>query len=537
MNKIYLHILLLVSTIVVNAQENNFSKSIDIAMDVDNGWEIHNFDNGFLILSGSFCDDNTIPCAGLTKVDEFGNIEWKKVYRDNDLSTFQHISVKNDTFYLFARSNEHIAYATSLKVTSFDKHGDSIKIIHIQRDSFEYERAIVADHRGLLLASQQFDRYTTTGGFRIRRFDYDGNMIWEKEYDDPRLLNASTCKKIIPTKDGNYLLSRTDLPLRNVSSFNQAHHLTKINPQGEVIWEHIQDTVNTILNGGHDSSKGRVIETPDGGFVTFQNYDNRDADSLYLNAGPPILYKVDANGNEVWRKVFYGFSIYNILGLTVNEAGDIFGVGGNREVFFKITRGETRTDIRIEEIHDYGLAGWLFKLSSDGVLEWSKAFLDTKFVKKRGVGDFNDIRVTSDGDLMITGLIRDTRSGLPQVAQSNTWLVRVDSNGCFSSACRDLTFDMGEIVSTIQPAIQTIQLRPNPVVSDLIVDLDQSSITNKYSDWTIMNLQGQIVATGTTRSSDIQFSIDVSDLAHGTYFLQLFNKEGAVAAMGKFMKM
>ncbi|MEQ9425363.1 MAG: T9SS type A sorting domain-containing protein [Cyclobacteriaceae bacterium] len=83
-----------------------------------------------------------------------------------------------------------------------------------------------------------------------------------------------------------------------------------------------------------------------------------------------------------------------------------------------------------------------------------------------------------------------------------------------------------DIVTSVDDKIlnsEMVTLYPNPVRDELWVAFDNA--TTEDFEWKVMNQVGQQIAIGSVSSGEINFSVDVTDLPSGMYFLFIGNEE------------
>lgn len=113
--------------------------------------------------------------------------------------------------------------------------------------------------------------------------DRHGELLWQKEFGEHGY-NLGNC--IVEARDGNYLIAGT-------LHFDAA--LIKVDAKtGTIVWSKTWDL------GTEDSFEG-LCQSPEGDILV-TGYCNGLAESTFLNWGKGILLKVNANGDEKWRR-------------------------------------------------------------------------------------------------------------------------------------------------------------------------------------------------------------------------------------------
>jgi hypothetical protein len=79
--------------------------------------------------------------------------------------------------------------------------------------------------------------------------------------------------------------------------------------------------------------------------------------------------------------------------------------------------------------------------------------------------------------------------------------------------------------SVLPISFSTLKVYPNPATSTLNLDIDAATAT--ISNYSLVNLQGQVVLSNDVNSTSINTSIDVSNVSNGVYFLKLDTDKGS----------
>lgn len=229
---------------------------------------------GNIFLAGTRAIDSKVVIKEgvLTKLDNFGNVIWEKIYRQSVDNSFVDIKLTS--------SNELIILGT--KETSKITYDDVMKNMPEQID------------------------------FWVLKVNSNGIIIWENTYGDGQLDFA---QQIIEKKNGNYMFVGFCWGAYDISS----GRIFEINTKGEKVNE-------ITTNQGFSITS--VAETLDGGIITVGNHYT----DYYGSIG---LQKYGNAGNEEWKKKYtieYNFVVGQSVLLA--EDGGFRVVGNSGKAIF-----------------------------------------------------------------------------------------------------------------------------------------------------------------------------------------------------------
>ncbi|MCA2005290.1 MAG: T9SS type A sorting domain-containing protein [Ignavibacterium sp.] len=210
------------------------------------------------------------------------------------------------------------------------------------------------------------------------------DTIWTKTFGGSNIDIGSCVKE---TSDGVYIITGYTRSYGTMSGRNLL--FLKTDSFGNLVW------VNGY-GGNNDEEGNAVVQTSDGGFVA-SGYTKS-----YGSGGNDVyLIKVDANGNQLWDRVFGGTSDEEAYSMVATNDGG-FLIAGATSSF-----GAGSRDI------------WLIKTDGLGNQQW------TKTIGGLSSDGARSINKTSDGGYIITGWTFSYGPG----AIGNVWLVKTDSLG------------------------------------------------------------------------------------------------------------
>ncbi len=306
------------------------------------------------------------------KLDENGNIIWKKIYKERPFSGISVTSGK-DGYLIVGNCEQQLEEIIAIKI---DENGNEIWNKTYVIGGRDLVMDVIWDEDGYIIGGE-------TGNFPdqdfLMKIDENGNIIWIKFYggkDDENL------QRILKCNDGYVFVGYT-------ASYGHGHWdawLVKVDRQGNEIWNKTY--------GGADTDEARCIAlTSDGGFII------TGITMSYGNGGTDVfIIKTDKNGNMEWKQTFGGNDFeggeaiietedgYIIAGATISfGAGDFDGlllkVDKNGNIVWYRTFGGENRDVFWDMLYDNGYfvlagltavssnpykeAGWIVKCNDE----------------------------------------------------------------------------------------------------------------------------------------------------------------------------
>ena len=228
-------------------------------------------------------------------------------------------------------------------------------------------------------------------------------------------------------------------------------------------------------------------------------------------------------GEELWPRVHFYEPFTKIpTTLKIADNGDIIGAG-------------TATDVTINS----GVsAGWLFRISPDGELLWEHVYYD--FASESALYadkySFSDMAISPDGGIVATGSV-DLYKGSTIGYETDTWILKVDGNGCLQPGCNtyeipvgsDMTLGLEEPKDDIPTKII---FSPNPATTQSTLHYQ---LSNKPTEVKLYDLFGREQLEITLPAGQQQQTIHLSTLPSGMYVYQITQNREVVGS-GKLVK-
>ncbi|HYV94895.1 MAG TPA: T9SS type A sorting domain-containing protein [Chitinophagales bacterium] len=399
----------------------------------------------------------------------------------------------------------------------------------------------------------------------IVKLDMSGALVWQKSLGGSGNDQAQSVQQ---TTDSGFIVAGFSFSNDGDVSGNHGYGdywIVKLDTEGNLEWQ-------KCLGGSANDQAHSISTTTDGGFVVAGYSFSNDFDVSGNHGGSDYwIVKLSSIGNLEWQKSLGGSD--NEQGYSIQQATDgSFIVAGH----------SFSNDGNVSGNHgscDY----WIVKIDMDGNIVWQKSLGGTSDDRAYS------IQLTSDGGFIIAGSpVSNNGDVSGNHGFLDYWLIRLDTNGnliwqkCLGGSRGDLTFavqqtsDNGFIVAGnsisndgdvtgwhegyyvmyygadtifysdywivklssdiptafISPPNDSISLHPNPVQSQLIINLATS---NNEAIIRVYDLQGRMIALPTT-FINTQAQLNTTALIDGFYTLQIINKKTGENEVGKFVK-
>ena len=161
------------------------------------------------------------------------------------------------------------------------------------------------------------------------------------------------------------------------------------------------------------------------------------------------------------------------------------------------------------------VSGALLKLDKNGNSLWEKWYVaDSNYE-----ADFYDVIEASDKGIVAVG------QGInPTTIKQDTWVIKVDSNGCLNGDCPRLYSAVNEITDEQNRFL----VFPNPASSQFTVAITETSYMQDYRDLSLMlyDVTGRLVKQSEIRTQTVTIYRD--ELSSGIYIWQLTDDERVI---------
>ena len=403
MQKYFLFLLLCLTQNILAQQY--WSKNYDFFTGNDYAKQLVRTPKGVVVCPHSFCDNNSRECVGLIQLDLNGNILWKTVLYDSlEINHEESIVYWRDTIWLHADYvNDPLDRRTILAFDTNGNYAGRHDYTYLSKKGYNEAREIDALGNKMFITFDSRAPNANNSLTILRALDEHFNLLWE--HTIPNVHQYAFWDNIQATPDGGVIAIEV-----STQNWKNRSSIIKYDDVGNITWK----TVFPYIFGYY-SENVNINTHPDGGYIGLLQADSFV--SVYADDYPTIVFKLDASGQFEWQKVdFYQFS----------DLFDIFSAKNGDLIISGL--------IQPPPPQDPYYAGYLRRMDVKGSTKWERRIFD-----KRDYGDIQylfDGLELDNGDLMFTGpWFPDYPAHIPDSFPDNVWLLKVDSNGCFTPNC------------------------------------------------------------------------------------------------------
>lgn len=442
--------------------------------------------------NGDFVGDYGNTDIWLMKLDQTGQVIWKKNYGGTNADGASHIISSGDGGYLIlgsTRSNDFDVSGnhgnTDIWLLKIDQNGTILWQKTYGGSELEGGGSIIPTNDGCYMItsytySNDFDVPANNHGesdLWVIKIKANGDIVWSKLYGGSNQENRG---KTIQTSDNGFVISGSTLSDDGDVGSNQG---------GSDIWTLKIDSIGTIqwitARGGTDNdySNGLVL-TSDGGYLV-ANFSASTNGTFSQNHGgfDSWVYKLDASGVVQWEKMYGGSDWELMNGIFQMADGNCILLGTAQSIDGDLTENDNPN-------------AWLLCIDQSGNILWNKTYGGTQ------TESFSRVRQISNTEFLVMGTAAstdgDVQSGTPN-NNGDIWVVRMS-----------LTSGMEDVFSSPLD----LNIFPNPTSNDIeIVSEDQL----ENCIFSIVTTDGALLLRQSLGASR---RIDISSLPAGSYMLR-----------------
>lgn len=537
-NKIVVILLLIFKINLILISQTTFSIAVDAVNSIEYGIELVYIDNDYYVVGKGNIKDTLFQT--FTNHDYLSILDTSQIIKNTSIMshffTTHYLSSYNDTLYLFGsdQREEFIKW----NVYKFKTNGDSLDLLVY--DKFEtnnvggFSMEVIGDY--IYLAGTIYKN--SEADVLIVKMDKYGNIIKENnfiEFANPKYSNV--LRDMCTTKDNNFAFVNfySGVPFlqdTNFTTSNDYVSVCKFDQNLDTIWtkEILETGDNNITINGFP----HVIGTPDSGIVVSTAMDIIDSIIhipyyRYYHEFPLIFFKFNKEGIMEWSDTMYEYKV---------DTSVLLGVGPIKTIYklFGTKNGDIIAAGKVNNIVDEpNTKAWMCRYDTKGNIKWQHTYNDIEYFADYAF--LIDVEEAENGDIICVGGLQ-TEIG-DKYNTDYTWLLRVDSNGCYSPGCLlgDTITAVLTKIEEVAPDIElprVIKIYPNPTSEFINIELPKDI---KWKKWSIHNIEGEKIKSGDfIEHSNIlkKINIDVSSITPSIYFLLTKDENGKVG-IGKFI--
>lgn len=311
-------------------------------------WDIKGTTDG-----GAIIVSNTVSPEGnwdilVIKIDSKGNIQWQKTYGGSERDYSNTIFQTSDGGYIFGAGSFSIEDGKAW-IVKLDQNG-----------SIEWQKSLGFSvyYYSLLIEETNDGGYVVAGDrsydIWVGKLDSNGNLIWQKSYDHN--LSASV-EAIHQTDDLGYIF------VADVGVVGDADSrdvwVVKLTSTGNIQWQ-------KTYGGSQGDWPSEILQTEDGNYI-FAASTRSIAETTFDG----WLVKLNSNGSIIWQKIFGGAD-FDVIDDILAAGNGEYVVGGRSYSFTGVQ------------------TGWMFKINSEGTIQWQKLFNDINRFDKVAISQASD---------------------------------------------------------------------------------------------------------------------------------------------------
>jgi len=354
-------------------------------------------DGGFIIAGSSYNDDEGTNVATLFRLDQFGNLLWKKQYTVTGITGFSGLEVSaSGNFVCTGNTRTGIQSNTSVFALSTDDNGNILwqEVYDLgggQDDAANEIRKTT--HGGYIICGATNNVDEMISGVKdavLIKIDNNGTYEWHKTYGT---LEGEEANSVKQTKGGGYIFAGSTTVRSDEPGGDFDYYLVKTDDEGNQLW------FKTFGGADYDFATSIVVDEQ-GGYV-IAGYTS----SFGAGARDYWVIKTDTSGVEEWNKT-YGGPENDTVSEIIQTNDDGFYIVGGSSSFTTGSNGQPTNQI------------WVIKTDNSGNEEWDKLYggpggdsgsgacqLDGGYIISGGTSSFSDnndlyvLRTMDDGSI------------------------------------------------------------------------------------------------------------------------------------------
>lgn len=342
--------------------------------------------DGGYVLGGSTYEHNGYA-AWLIKTDANGDQQWNRTFggRKTGADGAESVQQTTDGGYIIAGGEDFspINHSSKVWLIKTDANG-----------SYQWDKTFKGEESSASSVQQTIDGgYITAGPYNayfggawLIKTDSNGTEQWNRIFRG-QFLSAHSVQQ---TSDGGYIIAGWIYRDTGNDIFNYAALLVKTDADGNEQWNRTFGGIQSDQDYAND-----VKQTSDGGYIIAGRTESAP------NHSSAWLIKVDANGDQQWKKTF-GYPGTGVIANPYDfRSVELVSDGGYIIAGWKIYEDGTSD-------------AWLVKTDANGSLQWSKTFGGSNSDYAKAV------KQTPDGGYILAGHTNSYGAG-----DMDAWLIKV----------------------------------------------------------------------------------------------------------------
>ncbi len=458
-------------------------------------------DEGYIIAGGSVSNDGDVGNnygehdVWIFKLDMHGNLEWENNYGGSGADFAYSIQQTTDGGYIIAsRSTSNDGDVGN----NYGEYDAWIIKLNIEGE-IEWEKNYGGSKSDYVYSVQQ----TEDGGYIIAgnsnsddgdignnygsydawifKLNSDGNLEWENNYGGSDLDHINQVQQ---TEDGGYILAGWTQSNDGNIGDNYGEYdawIIKLNTSGNLLWE--KSYGGSSLDYAHS-----IQQTTDYGYIVGGWTQSNDGD-IGDNYGEydAWVIKLDNEGTLLWEKSYGGSKSDYTYSIQQTEDGGYIAAGKSASDDGDVNDNYGQWDV------------WVFKLDSEGNLEWENNYggssLDYAY----------SVQQTEDGSYIFAGHTASSDGDIPSGSyqgQRDCWVVKI----------KPISTEVSEPHSNSK-----IMIAPNPSKGKFIMNINPSI---ESVDIEIFDILGHSIYI----QNDISNTLELDNIPKGNYYIHIKNE-------------
>lgn len=429
--------------------------------------------DGYLISERIVLSNDSAIGLGIRKIDLFGNNIWYKILSHPGTQIIasknaMHFSISNTIWVSCIYSDSLMTMNPSDgMLIKINTNGDSLSSVKFGGpNSDRIYNSIIDSDGNLVCAGAKYAGLNKDNPWAIK-FDQNGNLLWENQPNNSSF--SRHFEAVVQDENGDYFFAGV------IKQSTENILRSKINYNGSTVW------INPIFIANFINGRATGIANfEDELIITGNNYSGPDNTVSY--------YLFDTTNNYLdYREFGHGFFKSNLYTNPLMIDSNSFVVAGRNQK---------------HEI-DSAYWGWFINFQYPDSMIWDRTYHYNNSSDQL----FYDLKRTSDGGFMLCGFNKNDSLNV-----NNSWVVKLDSNGCDVPNCVALGSKESKSNSEI-----SIVISPNPANNFIDIKMNGS---NKKHLVQIFSTDGAFIQETVVDKSD---RIQLDNLANGIYLLKFTN--------------